>query len=323
VDERLNPKQLKELVSVTSEKLGIKYPAIVEKDYYVTHVIHSLANIENEYFRLIFAGGTCLAKAHKIVKRMSEDVDFKIQLKNTDKTFSKSRRLKELKKFRSQIISSLTLTDLTVGNSKVRNEGQYLCTELSYPALFPASDTLRPHLLLEFTFADVRLAMENLTINTIIEDTIQIPALFSPSPIACVSVNETAIEKWVSLTRRIAAIEREYHRDDPMLIRHVYDLIAIKQADKINESFFNLAHPTVHYDARQFKNQHPEYFNHSIAEILRSLEILKKKRLWKERYQRFIDSMVYDKTAVLDYENAIQSLESVSAKIISFLGALQ
>ncbi len=56
--------------------------AVIEKDYYVTQVIHVLSDTENEYFRLVFAGGTCLAKAHKIVKRMSEDVDFKIQLKN-------------------------------------------------------------------------------------------------------------------------------------------------------------------------------------------------------------------------------------------------
>jgi predicted nucleotidyltransferase component of viral defense system len=103
VDKPLTQEELKELVSVTAERLRIKYPSIIEKDYYVTHVIHSLSGIENEYFRLIFAGGTCLAKAHKIVKRMSEDVDFKIQLKNTGIIFSKNRLLKELKKFRTQI----------------------------------------------------------------------------------------------------------------------------------------------------------------------------------------------------------------------------
>lgn len=78
MDKLLKQEQLKELVSITAERLNIKYPSIIEKDYYVTSIIHSLANIENEHFRLIFSGGTCLAKAHKIVKRMSEDVDFKI-----------------------------------------------------------------------------------------------------------------------------------------------------------------------------------------------------------------------------------------------------
>ena len=122
----LKQEQLKELVSITSEKLNIRHPAIIEKDYYVTHIIHSLSGIEDEYFQLIFAGGTCLAKAHGVVKRMSEDVDFKIQLKNAAKAFSKSRLLKELKKFRLQIISSLAHSGLTIGNIAVQNEGQYL-----------------------------------------------------------------------------------------------------------------------------------------------------------------------------------------------------
>jgi predicted nucleotidyltransferase component of viral defense system len=316
VNKPLNQEQLKELVSITSEKLGIKYPSIIEKDYYVTHIIHALSSIENEYFRLIFAGGTCLAKAHKIVKRMSEDVDFKIQFKQNGNTFSKNRLLKELKKFRSQIISSLVLPDLTISDTAVRNEGQYLRAELTYPTLFTASDTLRPHLLLEFTLSDVRLPTENLSINSIIEDVIEIDALFSPSFINCVSADETAIEKWVSLTRRISAIEREYDYDDPTLVRHIYDLHAIKQANRINDIFFSLAKTIVNYDAKQFKNQHPEYFSNSCTEICRSLEILKNKELWKERYQKFIDSMVYDTISSYDYDSALSMLESISKKII-------
>ena len=60
------------LVSDTGELLDLD-EAVVEKDYYVTQVIHALSAVENEYFRLVFCGGTCLAKAHKIVSRMSED----------------------------------------------------------------------------------------------------------------------------------------------------------------------------------------------------------------------------------------------------------
>lgn len=57
MDKPLNQEQLKELVSITSERLSIKSSAIIEKDYYVTHIINSLADLENEYFRLVFSGG--------------------------------------------------------------------------------------------------------------------------------------------------------------------------------------------------------------------------------------------------------------------------
>ena len=195
MNKPLAQEQLKELASITAETLGIQYPSIIEKDYYVTQIIHSLSNIENEYFRLIFAGGTCLAKAHKIVKRMSEDIDFKIQLKNTNKISSKSHLLKELKKFRTQLMTSLTLPDLTVGHSIVQNEGQYFKAELNYLPLFSSNQTLRPHLLLEFTFANIHLATDSLTINTIIEDVIPIDKIFSSLPINCMSTEETATEK--------------------------------------------------------------------------------------------------------------------------------
>src|SRR5579862_307722 len=106
----LNKKDLRDLIETTL--LDIKLTgAVIEKDYYVTQVIHALSDIQNEYFRLVFSGGTCLAKAHRIVDRMSEDIDFKIQIKNNE-IFSRSRLIKELKEFRAQIKSSLGVPGL-------------------------------------------------------------------------------------------------------------------------------------------------------------------------------------------------------------------
>ncbi len=319
MNKLLTQEQLKELVSSTSDKLELEYPSIIEKDYYVTRLICSLSGIENENFRLIFAGGTCLSKAHKIVNRMSEDIDFKIQLKNPGENFTNSHLIKELKNFRGQIKSSLTFPDLTVVNTSTRNGGKYIQAELNYPALFASSDILRPHLLLEFTLSDIRLPVESLVIKTIIEDVIEINPIFSTSTICCSSVEETAMEKWVGLTRRITAIERQYHDDDPTLVRHIYDINAISHANRIGDRFYNLAKAIVNYDASQFKNQHPEYGNDPSAEISQSLDILKNKKLWKERYQKFIDRMVYDKAATPSYDSVMQSLESLSSKVLNSL----
>ncbi|MEO8402369.1 MAG: nucleotidyl transferase AbiEii/AbiGii toxin family protein [Gammaproteobacteria bacterium] len=143
--------------------------------------------------------------------------------------------------------------------------------------------------------------------------------IFTPSSTQCVSVEETAIEKWVGLTRRIIAIERKYHPDDSTLVRHVYDLNSIKLADRINANFFTLAKKIINNDARQFKNQHPEYSTDPAAEIRQSLALLKNKPLWKERYQEFIETMVYDNTTALKYDNAMDVLENISAGVIDSL----
>lgn len=62
------PVNFAELVETTTDYLGLAYPAIVEKDYFVTQVLHALADVENDYYQLIFIGGTCLAKAHRVVQ---------------------------------------------------------------------------------------------------------------------------------------------------------------------------------------------------------------------------------------------------------------
>jgi hypothetical protein len=51
---------------------------LVEKDMHVVCAIRAVMSIDAAPFSLIFGGGTALARAHKLVRRMSEDVDFKI-----------------------------------------------------------------------------------------------------------------------------------------------------------------------------------------------------------------------------------------------------
>jgi len=53
---------LKELTQATSIKLNLSQFA-VEKDFYITKAIYALTRVEDEYFSLIFQGGTSLSKA--------------------------------------------------------------------------------------------------------------------------------------------------------------------------------------------------------------------------------------------------------------------
>jgi hypothetical protein len=50
----------------------------VAKDFAVLRAIRALAALDAAPFALVFGGGTALARAHKLVRRMSEDVDFKL-----------------------------------------------------------------------------------------------------------------------------------------------------------------------------------------------------------------------------------------------------
>lgn len=192
--------------------------------------------------------------------------------------------------------------------------------EIHYPSIFPVKTGLRPHILLELTLASIRLPALSISVKTLIEDTLKTKALFvKSSSLACVSVDEATIEKWVGLTRRIIAIEREYHHDDKTLVRHAYDLNAINGVHGFNNNLFILAKEIVAYDAHHLKNQHPEYFIDPDKEIKQSLALLKNKALWKKRYQEFIETMVYEPDTTLNYEKAIATIELFSKNLVEGL----
>ena len=53
-------------------------PSFIEKDWFVTQVIAVLADLNAEDFEFVFTGGTALSKAHHLIQRVSEDVDFRV-----------------------------------------------------------------------------------------------------------------------------------------------------------------------------------------------------------------------------------------------------
>ena len=50
---------------------------------------------------------------------------------------------------------------------------------------------------------------------------------FPQIDLLCMSITETAAEKWVALTRRVATISQREHYYDQDLVRHIYDLYMI------------------------------------------------------------------------------------------------
>ncbi len=160
---------------------------------------------------------------------------------------------------------------------------------------------------------------QELSVTSLIQDTLGQVAGLKSSSVICISVKETAAEKWVGLTRRIAASERGYYAEDTTLIRYVYDLSAIYAAGGIDDKFFSITESIVNNDAKQFKNQYPEYFANPVQEIQHSIAILKNNPEWENRYHNFIDTMVYDKDATHNYRSAVTLLEEISDKVINTL----
>jgi Nucleotidyl transferase AbiEii toxin, Type IV TA system len=80
--------------------------ALVEKDLRVVRAIAALAVIDAASFGLVFGGGTALARAHRLVRRMSEDVDFKI-VPLAASPVSRSALRRQLERLRHSVSAAL------------------------------------------------------------------------------------------------------------------------------------------------------------------------------------------------------------------------
>lgn len=111
--------------------------------------------------------------------------------------------------------------------------------------------------------------------------------------IRCVSLTETAAEKLVALTCRIAMERAGLSRDpDPTLIRHVYDLYMMRgHVDPAEVAA--LARDIATADAAVFRNQYPAYAEDIRSETRKALDALQSDPEYRARYDRFVADMAY------------------------------
>ena len=59
-------------------QLDCLHEALVEKDWLVVKALAAITAADKGPFQLVFQGGTALSRAHRVIERMSEDIDIKI-----------------------------------------------------------------------------------------------------------------------------------------------------------------------------------------------------------------------------------------------------
>lgn len=293
--------------------LGTVTPSVLEKDIFVTHAIHAVSEIKHPEINLVFCGGTCLAKGHQIIQRMSEDIDFKIY--SISPFLSHSAQRRKLGTFRDEITFLLKSVgfELNKNNIRCRDNNSYMVYHLDYPSHFTQHYQLKPHIQLEFTLSPPRLPLELKTIATMVDRLFPEDGLHEKN-IKCISILETAIEKWVGLTRRVAAIARGHDPMDGTLVRHIYDLHIITQQIYFTDDFLKLAEDTINRDRDKFK-RHPEYIADPCEEINYSLKALDKDPRWTKDYDNFVESMVFAKESA-DFKQCYEKLKNLTEQIL-------
>jgi hypothetical protein len=288
-----NP-SLQDLIEVQNY-FDLPSPALVEKDWYIVKAIAAIMAIDANPFRLIFAGGTALARAHKLVRRMSEDVDFKIAVA-TDTALNQSARRKRLSEFRERVTRALLgagfeFDPTDTSQARAQDSNQYAIYHLPYEALAAPIDELRPTIQIELTYAALRQPSVSRPLASFVAEAQGGNA--DTLSIDCVTITETAAEKLVSLTRRTGMELAGASRDpDPMLVRHIYDLHILRPLVNPAE-VAGLARLIAATDAQDRKFQYPAYRDDIYGETRKALAAIASDPVYRQRYANFVRDMVY------------------------------
>ena len=301
----MNAVPAKAVMEEVALELGID-PAFVEKDWYVVRLIREVTSMNLLDAQVVFAGGTALSKAHRLLQRFSEDIDFRLVLPAALST-SRSQQRKFLSTIRDHFHELLIpLFPPNAVKWKSRDENKYFAFEIDYPSVFGLSSALRPHLRIEFTMATPLLPPKLRPVASFIAELTQKPP--EAPEVTCIDPVENAADKLSALTWRVPDRVREPEDDDPDLARHIHDLAALQPYAISHADFKKLAIDIIERDDYRCEKIKGRTLDKKFQLLL---EILTKDAEYRTEYIRFVQGMSYATGGVPTYDEAVIKLKSL------------
>lgn len=295
---------LEELLEI-QQHFGLPSTELVEKDWYVVKALAAIKVADATPFRLIFGGGTALARAYGLLQRMSEDIDFRI-------TGVERPSRGQLRKLRKTITEALLQAGFTFDpekpeHRKTMHEGRYTIYHLPYEAVAKGGGALRATIQIETAVFPLRRAAVDRPVSSFVAEGHSSPPEIPA--IACASVLETAADKLVALTRRAGAeLAGLREKRDPTLVRHIYDLHAIRGHYEPAD-VGKLAREIMDTEAATRAEDFPAYKADPLAETLKAIDGIVASPDHAADYETFRRDMVYGAGA--DFETAVATLKDL------------
>ena len=295
---------LQDLLEV-QKHFDLPSPVLVEKDWYVVRALAAINTAEVKPFRLVFSGGTALSRAHRLTRRMSEDIDLKI-------VSGEPRSRAELRKLRDNVTRALLHAGFQFDpeNAAHRDSGnasRYTIYRLPYAPLVTGEGALRPEIQIETAVWPLRLPSVERSVTSFLAEGFKQPPEV-PS-IACVALVEMVAEKFVALTRRAGAELAAGGLRDKTLVRHVYDLHVIRSHYDPVE-VIALAREIMRADVEAYGHQFPAYRENPVAETLRAVDGLAADDRSASHYAAFLRDMVYGEAP--DFRTAVATVSALA-----------
>ena len=200
-------------------------PAIIEKDYYVTEALRIIAGSAGD--KVIFKGGTSLAKGWNLIQRFSEDIDIFLNPVEFRPELGKRAIDRELKKLRDRVGAHPALTFVASQSQTMGGFGR--SDRFSYPQLFGGPGEVAPRVLLEAGTASGREPTATIELRSYLSQSLQQEGLSVGAedeesfPMRLLHFRRTFVEKMFAIHSKVELFKRH---GQPLgaYARHYYDL---------------------------------------------------------------------------------------------------
>lgn len=237
--------------------------------------------------------GTCPSKAHGLIDRMSEDIDFKLVVPEDLSHNVRSRRLSRYKKRLAQDMALLGFY-VPADQIKARDENSYVSLNLHYESRFPPVTSLRTEIKVELNARPPVLPTASLPIWSLLSGLTGESAV--GVSIECIAIEGTLAEKVLSFLRRTAEAQAGRNRGDydERLVRHLYDVHAIVCSSECLQLPHQHLAAMVAVDAAQYRNQYPEFEQDPVGQMRAAMESLHSDTgNFEQNYLKFVDELVF------------------------------
>jgi predicted nucleotidyltransferase component of viral defense system len=225
-------KNFPDLLRIIEEETGIS-AYLVEKDYWLMHVLHGL---KKQGYEFNLKGGTSLSKGYRIIHRFSEDIDIYIRpddkLAINEKSESKSH-IKKRKHYYDQLATEIDIPGIiSVVRDHEFDDKRYYRSggiRLHYESYASPLVGVKEGILLEAGF-DTVTPFENLSISSWAYDKalavkVEIEDNRGHS-ISCYHPGYSLIEKLQTIIRKYR-VEQESGEKNPNFMRQYYDIACL------------------------------------------------------------------------------------------------
>lgn len=295
------------LIQETSLSTGIN-PAYIEKDYYVVELLRLIASFQSDDFSVIFTGGTSLSKGFQIINRFSEDIDFMVLSKEEEsRSVYRNFRKSLLKKIDDTGILNVSSEEMIIGN-----ESRFFSFYVDYPKLFD-DKSLRQQVKIEISAKTIRLLPEERTIASWIDEYLDNGNSLN---INCLSPLETAANKFSAFLWRADCKDRtsdDKKKNDPTIVRHLYDLFKLQTVISNNESKFYSLISKIYDDD---KNRGDKTNNLSLKEFASAtLSKILSDSMYEKEFTDFVTNMVYKNSDIIPYSVVLNNYSRLIQQI--------